>query len=250
MALMFLISTCTRPSASPMVEEALAWGRLECKFTVHVYPNMLHSWQVAECAVILKATASRQLRVSTIFSSLLCISRWTGSNSIAFVTFWLVLMTFIYIFFNRKAHLAPFLPSHPVVPMQSVNTGSSLGTISAAPWGSSAILPISWAYIKVSTAHRMTPDLLPEREGHETIIFSNILTKKNIKKLRVRKYLEGRKKSVLEMCQIQQQRNKCATLWLSCQSHELKCKFVIMNDMLYMAIKCCCSRPFLVTTSF
>ncbi|KAI3372626.1 hypothetical protein L3Q82_023106 [Scortum barcoo] len=48
-----------------------------------------------------------------------------------------------------KAHLAPFLPSHPVVPMQSVNTGSSLGTISAAPWGSSAILPISWAYIKM-----------------------------------------------------------------------------------------------------
>lgn len=97
MALMFLISTCTRPSASPMVEEALAWGRLECKFTgwtgkkiinwfVHVYPNMLHSWQGAICAVILKATASRQLRVSTIFSSLLCISRWTGSNSIAFVT--------------------------------------------------------------------------------------------------------------------------------------------------------------------
>lgn len=52
--------------------------------------------------------------------------------------------------FNRKAHLAPFLPSHPVVPMYSVNTSSSLGTISAAPWGSSAILPISWAYIKVS----------------------------------------------------------------------------------------------------
>uniref|UniRef100_A0A8C4I6W7 glycine dehydrogenase (aminomethyl-transferring) n=1 Tax=Dicentrarchus labrax TaxID=13489 RepID=A0A8C4I6W7_DICLA len=51
-----------------------------------------------------------------------------------------------------KAHLAPFLPSHPVVPMHSVNTGSSLGTISAAPWGSSAILPISWAYIKMMGA--------------------------------------------------------------------------------------------------
>merc|ERR1719357_838130 len=48
-----------------------------------------------------------------------------------------------------KAHLAPFLPSHPVVPMQSINASSSLGTISAAPWGSSAILPISWAYIKM-----------------------------------------------------------------------------------------------------
>uniref|UniRef100_A0A8B9RC81 glycine dehydrogenase (aminomethyl-transferring) n=1 Tax=Astyanax mexicanus TaxID=7994 RepID=A0A8B9RC81_ASTMX len=48
-----------------------------------------------------------------------------------------------------KQHLAPFLPSHPVVNMQSSNTVSSLGTISAAPWGSSAILPISWAYIKM-----------------------------------------------------------------------------------------------------
>lgn len=48
-----------------------------------------------------------------------------------------------------KQHLAPFLPSHPVVNMQCSNTVSSLGTISAAPWGSSAILPISWAYIKM-----------------------------------------------------------------------------------------------------
>uniref|UniRef100_A0A671LFI6 Glycine cleavage system P protein n=1 Tax=Sinocyclocheilus anshuiensis TaxID=1608454 RepID=A0A671LFI6_9TELE len=48
-----------------------------------------------------------------------------------------------------KQHLALFLPSHPVVNMQSSNAGSSLGTISAAPWGSSAILPISWAYIKM-----------------------------------------------------------------------------------------------------
>ncbi|KAA8592591.1 hypothetical protein FQN60_018046 [Etheostoma spectabile] len=51
-----------------------------------------------------------------------------------------------------KAHLAPFLPSHPVVPMHSGNTSNSLGTISAAPWGSSAILPISWAYIKMMGA--------------------------------------------------------------------------------------------------
>lgn len=52
---------------------------------------------------------------------------------------------------NRKEHLAPFLPCHPVVSMSAGNMSSSLGTISAAPWGSSAILPISWAYIKVST---------------------------------------------------------------------------------------------------
>jgi glycine dehydrogenase len=42
------------------------------------------------------------------------------------------------------AHLAPFLPDHPVV---DLDHPSGFGTISAAPWGSAAILPISWAYI-------------------------------------------------------------------------------------------------------
>jgi glycine dehydrogenase len=50
-----------------------------------------------------------------------------------------------------KEHLAPFLPSHPVVnPLASMgNLSKSIGAVSAAPFGSSAILPISWAYIKV-----------------------------------------------------------------------------------------------------
>jgi len=44
-----------------------------------------------------------------------------------------------------RAHLAPFLPRHG----QAAEAGpqSGLGVISAAPWGSAAILPISWAYI-------------------------------------------------------------------------------------------------------
>jgi glycine dehydrogenase len=42
------------------------------------------------------------------------------------------------------AHLAPFLPGHPVV---SCGGDQAVGPVSAAPWGSSAILPISWAYI-------------------------------------------------------------------------------------------------------
>ncbi|KAK4876317.1 hypothetical protein RN001_012739 [Aquatica leii] len=46
-----------------------------------------------------------------------------------------------------KQHLAPFLPGHPVVPMGS--TKLITGAVSAAPFGSSAILPISWAYIKM-----------------------------------------------------------------------------------------------------
>ena len=42
-------------------------------------------------------------------------------------------------------HLVPYLPSHPVVP--GVGGEQSLGTVSAAPWGSPSILPISYAYI-------------------------------------------------------------------------------------------------------
>jgi glycine dehydrogenase len=42
------------------------------------------------------------------------------------------------------AHLAPHLPDHPVVPL---GRAASCGTVSAAPWGSPWILPISWAYI-------------------------------------------------------------------------------------------------------
>ena len=47
-----------------------------------------------------------------------------------------------------KAHLAPFLPDHPVVTGVNPYDGEhSVGAVSAAPWGSAAILPISWAYI-------------------------------------------------------------------------------------------------------
>jgi glycine dehydrogenase len=41
-------------------------------------------------------------------------------------------------------HLAPFLPDHPVVPLGHAH---SCGTVSAAPWSSASILPISWGYI-------------------------------------------------------------------------------------------------------
>ena len=44
-----------------------------------------------------------------------------------------------------EAHLAPFLPNHPLRPEAGPPTG--IGPISAAPWGSAGILPISWAYI-------------------------------------------------------------------------------------------------------
>ncbi|AWB68516.1 glycine dehydrogenase (aminomethyl-transferring) [Saccharobesus litoralis] len=44
-----------------------------------------------------------------------------------------------------KSHLAPFLPNHPVITIEG--TGETNGSVSAAPWGSAAILPISYTYI-------------------------------------------------------------------------------------------------------
>jgi glycine dehydrogenase len=51
-------------------------------------------------------------------------------------------------------HLAPFLPNHPVI---DLGHAKSFGTVSAGPWGSPSILPISWAYIAL-----MGPDGLTE----------------------------------------------------------------------------------------
>ncbi len=57
-----------------------------------------------------------------------------------------------------KAHLAPFLPGHAVVP--DVNPAAAdaraAAQVSAAPWGSPSILPISWAYIAMMGASGLT----------------------------------------------------------------------------------------------
>ncbi len=46
-----------------------------------------------------------------------------------------------------KAHLAPFLPNHPVQPIAGLNSDND--TVSAATYGSASILPISWMYIRM-----------------------------------------------------------------------------------------------------
>lgn len=46
-----------------------------------------------------------------------------------------------------RAHLAPFLPNHPMDALAGPATGP--GPVSAAPFGSASILPISWAYIRL-----------------------------------------------------------------------------------------------------
>jgi glycine dehydrogenase len=63
-----------------------------------------------------------------------------------------------------RAHLAPFLPSHPLRPEAGPHD-TGIGPVSAAPWGSAGILAIPWAYIAM-----MGPDGL--REATQVAILS------------------------------------------------------------------------------
>ncbi|MEB3194392.1 MAG: glycine dehydrogenase (aminomethyl-transferring), partial [Cyanobacteriota bacterium] len=50
------------------------------------------------------------------------------------------------------AHLVPFLPGHPLAAVGGGGRGAdgaAIGPVSAAPWGSAGILPISWMYIRM-----------------------------------------------------------------------------------------------------
>ncbi len=53
-----------------------------------------------------------------------------------------------------KAHLAPFLPGHPMAQRTEHAGGVTHdgGPVSAAPYGSASILPISWAYVRMMGA--------------------------------------------------------------------------------------------------
>ncbi|MCA9307189.1 MAG: aminomethyl-transferring glycine dehydrogenase, partial [Phycisphaerales bacterium] len=68
-------------------------------------------------------------------------------------------------------HLSPFLPGHPVANPASAGS-SAIGAISAAPYGSPSILPISWAYIAM-----MGPDGL-KRASQVAILNANYMAKR------------------------------------------------------------------------
>jgi glycine dehydrogenase len=53
-----------------------------------------------------------------------------------------------------RKHLAPYLPSHSMHPEEGKRSG--IGPISAAPYGSAGILPISWAYVRMMGAEGLT----------------------------------------------------------------------------------------------
>ncbi|KNC85547.1 glycine dehydrogenase [decarboxylating], mitochondrial [Sphaeroforma arctica JP610] len=76
-----------------------------------------------------------------------------------------------------KSHLAPFLPTHNVVKIpgggigpaeNDGNSDQAFGMISGAPFGSAAILPISWAYIRM-----MGPEIV--KSTHLAILSANYL---------------------------------------------------------------------------
>jgi glycine dehydrogenase len=52
------------------------------------------------------------------------------------------------------AHLQPFLPSHPLVPVPGLPEDNDV--VSATPYGSASILPISWTYIALMGARGLT----------------------------------------------------------------------------------------------
>ena len=69
-----------------------------------------------------------------------------------------------------RKHLAPHLPNHPLDPTAGPLTGA--GPISAAPFGSALILPISWAYIRMMGAGGLT------RATEVAILSANYIAKK------------------------------------------------------------------------
>ncbi len=54
-----------------------------------------------------------------------------------------------------KAHLAPYLPDHPLVDGVNPAAGGNktIGAVASAPWGSASVLPISWSYMFMMKGH-------------------------------------------------------------------------------------------------
>jgi glycine dehydrogenase len=67
-------------------------------------------------------------------------------------------------------HLKDYLPSHNIVKESGPING--MGSVSAAPWGSSSILPISWMYIKMMGAEGL------KKASQVSILSANYIAKK------------------------------------------------------------------------
>ncbi len=74
-------------------------------------------------------------------------------------------------------HLAKFLPTHDIIKESGPENG--MGPVSAAPWGSSSILPISWMYIKMMGAEGL------KKASQIAILNANYISKKLSKDYKV-----------------------------------------------------------------
>jgi glycine dehydrogenase len=74
-------------------------------------------------------------------------------------------------------HLAEFLPTHKVIRESGPSNG--MGAVSAAPWGSSSILPISWMYIKMMGAEGL------KKASQISILNANYISKRLSKDYKV-----------------------------------------------------------------
>ncbi|MBU6229214.1 MAG: aminomethyl-transferring glycine dehydrogenase [Cyanobacteria bacterium REEB459] len=79
-----------------------------------------------------------------------------------------------------KGHLLPYLPGHSLMP--TVGGDQAIGAVSAAPWGSASILPISWMYItmmggeglkRATEVAILSANYIAKRlEGHYDILYT------------------------------------------------------------------------------
>jgi glycine dehydrogenase len=67
-------------------------------------------------------------------------------------------------------HLKDFLPNHNII--KECGPVNGMGSVSAAPWGSSSILPISWMYIKMMGAEGL------KKASQVSILNANYIAKK------------------------------------------------------------------------
>jgi len=74
-------------------------------------------------------------------------------------------------------HLADFLPTHEII--KDAGPKNGMGAVSAAPWGSSSILPISWMYIKMMGAEGL------KEASQISILNANYISKKLSKDYKV-----------------------------------------------------------------
>ena len=79
-----------------------------------------------------------------------------------------------------RKHLIPFLPTHPMMsPYYENSSANPFGTVSSSTYGSPAILPISWAFIRMMGPHGLL------RASRMAILNANYMAKRLEKSFKI-----------------------------------------------------------------